>query len=213
MLDYQRPKEKAVAIHQAMTPLTNLWLDLEAHELEDDNENVDWVTMREQLKLAVELLNGEREKLDLEKEVFSPVAVVEEIVRTYRKPYQVKLTLCKPQKAITLFGREDKFAQMMICLLNNAAESYYSGQIKREVAIHLEIVARKLYVMVIDGGRGMYWWQKAIVTQPGISFKQVKSGIGLTQVKQILSDEFDGCLKFLSEPHLGTLAVALIPLN
>ncbi len=206
-----RRREQDDLIHQVATPLTNALLFLERGiEKESTKVKKELKLAHEELQKAIKLLQN-REAKNLEKTNFSPIKTLENILTHYQKPYQVNCQLQTDQKNYSFYGHEEAFAEIVIHLLNNAAEAYHDHSCARPIQLTLTEACNGMNLIIGDHGRGMNWWQKLIATYPKISFKKVKSGLGLPKVKRLLKEEFDGELKIISKVCAGTLIIAYFP--
>lgn len=117
--------------------------------------------------------------------------------------------------ATQLTGSRLHFQESMICVLKNAFESYASlkpGQ-NRVVMVVGNMDSTQLKLQFIDGGQGMGWLTKTLMFADGFSRKPQGTGVGLTWVKQVIEQHFDGQIQVQSRKRQGTTMTWLIPLN
>lgn len=201
-------------IHQLSTPLTNSlwWLEksLEEKSTTASFEQKNLELARQELKKVFQLIN-KREAKNLQKTNFSPTKVVQDLLQTYQKPCRISYQFQTINEQLKLYGKENVFREIVTHLLNNASEAYYDHCSQRFISITLVDARHGLNLLIGDHGRGMFVWQKLMVARRGISFKKVKSGLGLWQVKKLLQEEFDGKLEILTQKQRGTLIIVYFP--
>lgn len=114
------------------------------------------------------------------------------------------------QRAV-LNGNKFSFQEMIICLLNNAFESYPANQVNKLVFLTAETKRTGLRVAVIDGGSGMNWFQQKLCMTQNYSTKRAHQGLGLPFVKKTIEQFFHGRLTITSRPRRGTTISLYFP--
>ena len=109
-------------------------------------------------------------------------------------------------------GNKLAFQEMVVCLLNNAYESYLAAK-NRLVFLSATVENDLLKLVVTDGGRGMSWLAKTLSVSPLYTSKNNHAGLGLYFVKKTIEAEFSGKLLLRSRLHKGTSATLLFPLK
>ncbi|MDO5561277.1 MAG: ATP-binding protein [bacterium] len=198
-------------IHQFSTPLTNCLYLLEGYLEKTFSPAEELLLAKGELEKVFALLNNRQAK-NLSNTNFSPATVIQKIIHNYRKPYSLRLYFQNWPQKIICRGRADIFEQIILHLLNNADESYPPLCTQKEISITLIKASSGLNLIIGDNGQGLSWWKKLIIRGKNISFKKVKSGLGLYQVAKLLKKEFNGKLTFLSEKNRGTLVIVHFPL-
>jgi signal transduction histidine kinase len=198
--------------HQLATPLTNIWWELEHLQIGGKLDHHQQLkSILTQLQIVLDLIRP-RDVQELKYVNFSPDSVIRQILADYRKPYGVRCHFHSGSKRLLVYGCPDLFAEIVINLINNAAEAYNHNHAKRDIIIDLLPAMQGITIVVGDHGQGMYWWQKIVVGLRGISFKKIKSGLGLYRVNHLLHHQFHGDLRLISRFGKGTLAVVYLPL-
>ena len=198
-------------IHSISTPLTNVCLQLE-YLIDQKIIHSDTLSPTlSEIKKIFSFLHH-RESRVIENINFYPVKMIKQLLTSYQKPYNVVCSYHYPEKNIIFHGNPDHFEAIVIHLLNNAAEAYCCNRTNREINIDIVLAAQGLSLIISDHGEGIPWYKKHLIKFKGISFKKIKSGLGLHQVNQLIKHEFDGKLKIISLPYYGTMAIAYFPL-
>ena len=219
------------ALHDVATPLTNVMLDLDDWSQTATSGDVSaditsrLESLRSQMQAAFSFLRPfARDANNNEKQAFSAYDLVEEIINTYQKPYHVHCSLegAAKESLPLLFGCPQDFAQIVIHLLNNAAESYPCQRVERQVAVSLTYHWNSLRLGVIDHGDGMnpleVWsllhprWRFLLSPWTG-SHKSFRSGLGLARVHHLLQTSFHARLECTSRRHCGTQMTVIFPLG
>jgi signal transduction histidine kinase len=201
----------AQTIHQIATPLTNAWWDVEQLLSKSKRHRRQLQAVLAQLKVVLTAIQ-QRDSKEIGQVNFSPEVVIKKILTDYHKPYGVCCYFQAGNKKLQMHGCPDLFAEIVINLINNAAEAYEHNHAEREVVIELMPAMQGITLVVGDHGQGMKWWQKTMASWGGVSFKKIKSGLGLHRVQRLLHEQFDGKLELISRPGRGTLAVVYVPL-
>jgi len=215
---WQHKRKQQDLIHQIATPLTNVFLDLETLNTQVQEDQKIQLNLEEtmtQMQTVITLLRRQARSVDdLHKQVFCPAQEIERIINNFHKPYRVKCQLFTDQKLskVTIFGSREHFQQAIEHLLNNAAESYHIARTNREITIRLETDRQGLSIHVSDCGRGISKWKQPMIYWRTISFKKIKSGLGLFEATKIVQEEFGGELSIKSGQDRGTTASIFLPL-
>jgi signal transduction histidine kinase len=203
--------QSRLVLHQISTPLTSVMLGLEEIQAQPEKSarEIKWV-ISEMKKVASTLQN--RDADDLERDIFSPNKVLQELLSNYRKPYKIKYHYPEDKPCPCFFGRPAVFAEIVTHLLNNAAEAYHQNKCEREIFIELIPGRSGLNLIIADSGRGLSFWQKMFLACPGVSFKKNPSGLGFYQVVKLVKREFGGQVKVITNKGRGTIVIVHFPL-
>lgn len=115
-----------------------------------------------------------------------------------------------------LYGDPVKFSQMMANLLINAIEAYDdlpADQPKRPIKVIVTQQNEFIKVVVHDWGHGLNLDESGRIFEAFYSTKLQEKrnmGIGLSMVKKIVSDDFNGSVKVTSSKRLGTKFTVLL---
>lgn len=130
---------------------------------------------------------------------------LQEVIILVEKPHPSVNFMIKTdcQHSLRVNGPKLLFQEAMVCLLNNAAESYLEKQTNQAVLLSLTKSGTKLTIQIIDGGNG---WDKNR-DKPG------HSGLGLKFVLNVIRKEFAGELQIINHTRRrGTTAKVTFPL-
>jgi sensor histidine kinase regulating citrate/malate metabolism len=146
---------------------------------------------------------------------FSPTDALHELI-TLNEETQLKRHLVSrltlPAEC-QLTGNKLTFQEMLVCLINNAYESYEPKRHYKLVFLNAVQHDRSIKISVTDGGKGMNWLAQKLSVTPLYSTKQEHSGLGLYFVKKSLEQEFAGQLQLHSRLNQGTTVVLRFPLQ
>jgi len=118
----------------------------------------------------------------------------------------------KTPENLQLKGNKILFQEMLICLINNAIESY-QDKTNRTILLTSSIQDKKLVLSITDGGTGMNWLERNIAFTKNFSLKDDHSGHGLYIVKRIVEKEFKGEIDIISQKKRGTTVRCFFPLT
>ncbi|NCN45684.1 MAG: hypothetical protein COU63_03185 [Candidatus Pacebacteria bacterium CG10_big_fil_rev_8_21_14_0_10_36_11] len=194
--------------HSLATPLTNI---LSLSELALENIKQENLYKPEQ-ELQRVLLNAKHMQSMLafrdrqQRYVFSPQKAINELLcindQTRIKKNLVTRIVIPANKF--LCGNKLLFQEIVVCLLNNAHESYNKKTKHKLVFLSAINKNSNCLLSVVDAGKGMNWWEKQMALKPFSSFKQNHSGLGLFFVKQTVEKEFNGSVNIRSKIKQGT---------
>ncbi|MFZ5376090.1 MAG: sensor histidine kinase [Patescibacteria group bacterium] len=111
---------------------------------------------------------------------------------------------------VLIVGPKTHFLEALICLINNAFESYHQ---EKNQLVMVSAIKKQLFleIKIVDAGRGI---NKSLRSQPRLkSTKENHLGIGLAYVKHILTWYFHAELKIDTRKRLGTTITINLPLN
>lgn len=197
-------------IHSLSTPLTNSLYFLERHLEKALEQSKDLLMAKTELQKVFAFLRN-REAENLQRTNFILKKTIKELVQSYCRPYKLKCHLQLNKNKICFYGKENKFVEIMNHLINNAIESYPEIKTDRYISVAVVEARHGVNVIIGDHGRGMNWWQKLLARWRGISFKRVKSGLGLHYAYFLLKKEFGGKLTIISESQRGTMMIVYFP--
>lgn len=129
----------------------------------------------------------------------------------YPYPVEIKVYVAD-LKGCTLYGNPYHLKNALNHIITNACEAYPPACCKRLIKIYARPHFKGVLITIHDWGKGMSWWQKALASKKNISFKKVKSGLGLWEAQQIIMSEFGGSLRVHSQKNTGTALSVHLPL-
>lgn len=113
---------------------------------------------------------------------------------------------------VKLQGNQLYFQEAIICLLNNAVESYPSHTKQKTVLLESHLQENTLQIHISDGGQGFSWWQKQQLKYfSPKSTKSHHSGVGFSFAKKVICKTFQGKISVDSKRNRGTTVKILIP--
>lgn len=203
--------------HSFATPLTNILLNTEiaANNLTrlkpaDSEIYLKRVMLNAQYLQSV-LKLSETGAIDS----FSPKTALHELI-TLNDGTQLKHHLVSRiflSSNFTLNGSKLAFQEMMVCLLNNAYESYETRRHHKLVFLNAVLGKKAFHLSVTDGGKGMGWLSQKLSTTQLYSTKKNHSGLGLYFVKKTVEQEFSGHFTLYSRPQKGTTVALSFPME
>lgn len=103
-------------------------------------------------------------------------------------------------------GNKLLFQESIICLLNNAVESYRNTLKKKIVCItaSLNKQSKKVRLAITDGGSGMALGEQEQIFSYGFSKKENHHGIGLSFAHEVITKQCNGSLNLQTAKNRGT---------
>jgi K+-sensing histidine kinase KdpD len=201
--------------HSLATPLTNIITNSELAvqnlQLETSyspETELQKVLLNAQYMKSVIMLQEKRQQY-----IFSPLRAIQEILQINHssklKKGLVTRVAIPTKKHLT--GNKLLFQEMIVCLLNNAYESYKKRTLHKMVFFSATDHKKNCKITIVDAGKGMNWWEKHLSTYPFKSLKQKHSGLGLYFVKNTLEKDFNGKLAIKSQKNKGTTVTLSLP--
>ena len=105
-----------------------------------------------------------------------------------------------PNYPVELMADPQLFQQMFLHIFRNSVESLEESG---EIEIELTKIEDKVYIILVDNGRGIPNYMKENIYNPFSGDKSRKPGLGLSIVKKIV-DLHKGVIKIDSNEHKGT---------
>lgn len=112
---------------------------------------------------------------------------------------------------VLLVGNKTYFQEIFVCLLNNAREAYTHTECK-PISVIVQLLNNVVCIHIIDFACGMNVLAQKLALVQGISYKQKGHGLGLSFVRNALTD-FKGEIQIISKLGVGTHVCVKIPLN
>lgn len=132
---------------------------------------------------------------------------------------RVALHLIAP-KPIAAMGDPVRWSQAILNLVTNGIDAYdhdLEAKYPREVTVTLNHTDAGITCIISDHGCGISEQEKERIFEPFFTTKAGDltrgTGIGLSMVKQIIEDDFQGTITFTSSPEQGTIFTISIPLS
>ncbi len=208
-------------IHEISTPLTAANLTLA--QLGNRRGSVQIIQqVRRELKLLERYVIAARLQLKGESmpTTFSLTIVIHQIemlLEAKAMAAEVRL-LINTKGSIRIYGDRVKFAQIMTNLINNAIESYEeSNKHPRFVRVNVKRKSEdSVTINVRDYGIGISYGGLKRIFEPLYSTKtgaHKGMGIGLSNVKSYVEEDFGGSIKVHSIPGMGTNFTLTIPIR
>jgi K+-sensing histidine kinase KdpD len=201
--------------HSLATPLTNILFNSEL-AIENINRQTTYCAKSELNRV---MLNAKYMKslLLIQEErnnyIFSPQKAVLELIKL-NDGAKIKTGLVSrialPVKKY-LQGNKLLFQEILVCLINNAYESY-NQKIKHKM-VFLSVLEKRnnCLISIVDAGKGMNWWEKNLASMPFHSQKNKHSGLGLYFAKYTIEKNFNGKISIKSRKNKGTTISLSIP--
>ncbi|HCR81224.1 MAG: Histidine kinase,tetratricopeptide repeat protein,histidine kinase [Candidatus Pacebacteria bacterium GW2011_GWB1_47_8] len=202
--------------HSFATPLTNILLNTEiaAENLYQSAPDVSQLYLNRVLLNARYLQSVLKLSDAADPTAFSPSQALHELIAlnegTQLKRHLVSRVVLPADCQLT--GNKLVFQEMIVCLVNNAFESYQPKRHYKLVFLTAAQQTQTINISVTDGGKGMNWLSTRLSVTPLYSTKRDHSGLGLYFVKKSLEQEFSGQFQLYSRPNQGTTIVLRFPL-
>lgn len=198
--------------HMLATPVTTLLCSVETLQSSSDLRTIKKTVSH--LAAASERLQQTLRQLQFQNsgsEHFSPLTICKALLPLFESQNNFCTVLNSPATLeLSFTGNRFLFEEVLICLINNALESYQDEE-KKMVIISLYTEKNTLLCSVRDFGKGISWWQLPLITLPSLSFKKQHSGIGLAFVKKVVQEEWLGKLE-IQRHQYGTSITIQLPL-
>lgn len=206
--------------HSLSSPLTSLLLniDLALQSTEPTKVKKNFYYHLSQVKLSAKYLASILELSDNEtllEQHFFPLSSIQEALVLSKKPNSsVKIiSHLSFSSGIKVRGNKLLFQEMLICVLNNAVESYEADCLNKVIYLTGGINNQSLEISISDGGKGISWLEMKKITLASYTRKKNHQGIGLFFAKNVVHEQFHGSLILKSKKGHGTTVFISIPLN
>jgi signal transduction histidine kinase len=208
-------------LHELSNPLTAAILSLEQY---DTQPELSIRRTRRSLESMRRYIEAARQQIRQQSTVISfPVRPqldqVRRIVGPLARRHNISLII-EPYQPCRLYGDPVKFQQIVANLIVNAIDAYQRDTVtslQRPVRVRIETTGKFLLVRVTDWGEGIKPAHLAHVFEPFYSTKDHHTnhglGIGLTIVKQYVTQDFRGSITVSSSPRRGTQFTIKLPLG
>lgn len=153
------------------------------------------------------------EPITYQKELIDISCVANEILSKSKKVYaysQIDLDF-KVDENIKTSGDEQKIAQILNELLDNASDSFGNVEIGGKIIVRVFVEKLNCVISVTDTGFGMDYDLQRYLTTKYFTRKFKRPGLGLTRVRRFVED-WGGSLRFNSAPEKGTTVIARFPI-
>lgn len=110
-----------------------------------------------------------------------------------------------------LLGNRLLFQETIVCLLNNAFESYQQNTNNKLIFLSAIEKENNCLISVADAGQGMTWLEKNLASLPFQSRKNQHSGLGLFFAKQTIEKDLQGKIVINSKKNKGTTIEVTLP--
>ncbi len=210
-----------VVQHSCATPISNILINLQLvmkSDISHQNKS-NYQHYLSQALLSARYLKNIMQTASInsiKKQKFSVKGALKEVLTIAKKPDTEcqLIPFLKIEPGLELAGSRIHFQESIICLLNNAFESYQPNNINKLVILIAENKDNQLVIRITDGGSGFKFNQKS---QPKFNQELVlrdsQAGTGLQFVKKSLSAHFKAKLKLISYPGKGTTICCHFPLT
>ncbi len=117
----------------------------------------------------------------------------------------------KENKKISLYGKSNQFAQVLLSLISNAKDAHlYNKTQKPVISIVAKAKQNSITIYISDNGGGIDCKYMDKIFEPYFSTKEDKgTGIGLYMVKTIIEERFNGKIRVKSNKNGATFIVVL----
>lgn len=131
--------------------------------------------------------------------------VITELVPLFNQTSVTIQVFSTTQKSVYLYCNKLQLQELLVCLINNAIESYDRSQ-QKHVHIGVKLAGGTIYVAVSDFGRG---WKQNFNFLP--SSQKTQGGVGLPYVFQTVVKQYHGSMIIETRPQMGTRVLVKLP--
>ena len=202
----------AGVIHELNTPLMIAQGNVELEQKNNESDLLE--TTRIALHQMNSIINDLRIFSHVEKEVTTRdmMQVLEGVIRLVRHQFAHQCIFSlQSQKNFSIAISESKFAQILLNLLSNAANSKRSNQNLVHVDIHVLQQDSFVVIQINDDGCGVPSEIEHRIFEPFFTNRKNGTGLGLSIVQGILSN-IGGKIQFVSH-HIGSQFSVFIPID
>ena len=214
-----REMAKQVA-HEVKNPLTPMKLlvqnferkfDKNAPDIEDKVSKL-CVSLVDQIDLIAKVANAFSEFTQLpekKNEVINVNNEIKSLIRVFDKKHEIHFQADRENILINF----DKifFQRIMTNLILNAQQAEDEGR-KLSINIVLELLNKKISIIVEDNGVGIPKEKLEKIFEPNFTTKTSGTGLGLTMVKRMIED-YKGEISIRSQEKRGTKVFVILPVN
>jgi C4-dicarboxylate-specific signal transduction histidine kinase len=148
--------------------------------------------------------------------LFYPAHEVKDVIDilTYKaRIASVVITFNDTSKNVSFKGSPFLFYQVALNLITNAIESYH-GTITQEKVVIVSLMKQDNHMIltVTDHGSGITSEHQQLIFTHFYTTKPEGNGLGLSHVKNIIEEVFNGSISFISDNHSGTTFSVIIPI-
>lgn len=211
--------------HELANPITAITLNIEQMN-KACHQNPNWKIFGNNIERTIRavkkmgnFLNSVRKTIakQEEKSYFSLNQEIEEVLEILEfKANKNSVSLIfETNKEFFLFNNPVKFYQLVSNLISNAIDSYekIKSTENKNIFISLEEIGYEIVFSVKDNGCGLSKELQEKIFEPFFSTKNFNNGtgIGLTLIKSIIENDFNGRIKFQSKLEKGTKFIVFLP--
>jgi signal transduction histidine kinase len=201
-------------LHDLTSPITALNLQLQTMDSESLKDS-EWVKALKDAIVNIDSYsqlikvyisgNKKKKEVNLEKEIKRALKLIS--YRAIKNRIQIQFI---KQKGIKMFANKVQIYQIIISLVSNAIESFRECDSDRKIIIKLEKIKDRILILVKDFGGGIDNTKKIFSPFYTTKIKDGGTGIGLSNVKHIVEQEYGGKIKVISEKEKGSTFVIII---
>ncbi len=197
--------------HSLANPITNILSFLESYSNKSNQDLNAALYNARYVQSILKTINPHQKN----QKKFNLKQSINQILYLIKKPDSLsKIYLhfnCDP--LLELKGNPIYLQESIICLINNAFESYDIYQLNKIVKINITSNNQFLYIKIKDYGKGMNFFEQKVCFFKGKSSKSSHLGIGLYMTKKIIKTKFNGNISIQSKKNFGTIITLKIPLT
>lgn len=196
--------------HACSTPLTILHCNLEQLLIDThSNQKViqESLLATERLSALLESnYNQDSQKFNLKQSLDIATAFV-------KMKYDIQILHCYENLNIEIEANQYEIEETLICLLNNAAESYTSVNGSDVIILYGKKNKRHINLWIQDFGRGMNRVTKHLSSIHTFTTKKNGSGLGLSFARDVIVKKYHGSLECESKLGIGTTISISLPFS
>lgn len=204
--------------HSCATPLTNIIVNLElslnSNVLEKSKSNYQFYLQQALIsaRYLKKMISTDCSSRNLKFKLKTAVREVTAITKRPLAKCQL-ISFVKVGGRLELTGSKLYFQECLICLLNNALESYPPNAANKLIVLTVKRLMKEglVEIRVTDGGSGFKQFSEP---QQKIQLRDSGSKqTGLPFVKKVVENHFQGQVKIDTYPNKGSTVICTLPIN
>lgn len=169
--------------------------------------------IKEEINRSLNIMNDfmECSKLKIQKEEFDINVLLESVYEAFKilgKSKNIKIIYNNKNDEIYINGDYHRLEQVLVNIIKNSIESITDDGI---IELAVEIVNKKIEVLVKDNGIGMTKEELERITEMFYTTKKDGTGLGVALSKEIMLAH-NGNIKYESEKGVGTICIMTLPI-
>lgn len=200
--------------HSLKTPLTNLLVKLDLLSNQSQSKETQQIisSLKQTVRYLERIFNFFIDKNKREK-TSELIKLLQEIQIFHHQGKKLLIrNYTQGNDTILLNCNKFLLQEALICLINNAFESY-QNQINEKVLISIYQGNSFIEIRLRDYGQGMSLFKKLRINLKNKSYKKNHQAIGLKFAKNVFIKDLKAIFQLYSQKNMGTLIIVRLPIN